>query len=292
MTGWLIVNGFLYSDKFDELTSMFCEAAANQHIRLIVKQNSQILTDTATSLDTLPDFAIFWDKDILLGKYLEHSGVRLYNTASSIEICDDKRRTHLALMEAGVPTPRTIFAPMTYSGIGFTSYDFLEDIEDRLSYPMIVKEAYGSFGEQVYLANDVHELHTLTKNTHTTDLLFQEYISYSRGRDIRLQVVGSSVVAAMYRYSDNDFRANITAGGHMKSYDPSDEECDLAIRATHAVGATFAGVDILFGEDGPVVCEVNSNAHFKNLMDCTGVNVAEHILRYIEGCDDQCMVNI
>ena len=46
----------------------------------------------------------------------------------------------------------------------------------------------------------------------------------------------------------------------------------------------FAGVDILFGEnDEPILCEVNSNAHFKNILDCTGVNVAQCILDYIIG---------
>ncbi|MFW5676022.1 MAG: ATP-grasp domain-containing protein, partial [Acetivibrio ethanolgignens] len=64
----------------------------------------------------------------------------------------------------------------------------------------------------------------------------------------------------------------------MKAYEPTEEEKRLAVRACQALGLDFAGVDILFGEAGPVVCEVNSNAHFKNIYDCTGVNVAEHIL--------------
>ncbi|MBR6729048.1 MAG: RimK family alpha-L-glutamate ligase, partial [Clostridia bacterium] len=45
----------------------------------------------------------------------------------------------------------------------------------------------------------------------------------------------------------------------------------------------FAGVDFLFGANGqPILCEVNSNAHFKNLYDCTGVNAAEYIIEYID----------
>lgn len=68
----------------------------------------------------------------------------------------------------------------------------------------------------------------------------------------------------------------------MESYEPSSEEIDLAIRAARAVGASFAGVDLLFGSDGPLVCEVNSNAHFKNLLSCTGINVAEEILTFIQ----------
>ena len=88
----------------------------------------------------------------------------------------------------------------------------------------------------------------------------------------------------MYRYSENgDFRANLSNGGKMKPYQPSKEEKALAVRACETLGADFAGVDLLFGDKGPLVCEVNSNAHFKNIYDCTGVDTAERILCYLAG---------
>ena len=46
-------------------------------------------------------------------------------------------------------------------------------------------------------------------------------------------------------------------------------------------GLDFAGVDVLFGRDGPLLCEVNSNAHFKTTLECTGVNMAVEIMRHI-----------
>lgn len=98
--------------------------------------------------------------------------------------------------------------------------------------------------------------------------------------------MGDKAVAAMYRFSENgDFRANITNGGSMRAYQPAPEECALAVRAVKALGLDFAGVDLLFGNGGQdcadIVCEVNSNAHFKNMYDCTGVNAAECIMGYI-----------
>jgi ribosomal protein S6--L-glutamate ligase/gamma-F420-2:alpha-L-glutamate ligase len=57
----------------------------------------------------------------------------------------------------------------------------------------------------------------------------------------------------------------------------------LAAAAAHAVGTDFAGVDLLFKEDGtPTVCEVNSNAHIRSIFSCTGINVADHILSFIK----------
>ena len=83
--------------------------------------------------------------------------------------------------------------------------------------------------------------------------------------------------------NDKDFRANITNGGKMKKYEPTPEQKQMAIDVCRELNLDFAGVDILFGKDNePVLCEVNSNAHFKNIYDCTGVNVAEHIMKYIK----------
>ena len=99
-----------------------------------------------------------------------------------------------------------------------------------------------------------------------------------------MQVVGSDVIGAMFRSSDKDFRANVTIGGEMRPYEPDDDEVWLAKQAAHAVGADFAGVDLLFGDEGMLVCEVNSNAHFKSLLTATGINTADEIINHIIRC--------
>ncbi len=81
--------------------------------------------------------------------------------------------------------------------------------------------------------------------------------------------------------TDGDFRSNLTLGGSMAPYSPTRAESELAIRATQLLGLDFAGVDVLFGKDGPLLCEVNSNAHFKTTLQCTGFNMATEIMRHI-----------
>lgn len=285
MTGWLITNQFLKSAKFDELKEKFESAAKEEGIELIALTNtgaSQIVNQSLKK--ERPDFVLFWDKDVLLASYFEAEHIPVFNSSRAIEVCDNKCLTHLALKKAGLPMPDTIFAPMTYSNVGYSDLDFLSQIEEVFSYPIIVKEAYGSFGAQVYFVENRKQLIFHTKRLEGTPFLYQKYIESSYGRDVRLQVVGEQVVAAMYRYSDSDFRANVSAGGSMRAYEPDESQCELAVKACRAVGADFAGVDLLFGEDGEMlVCEVNSNAHFKNIETCTGVNSAEWILRYIKG---------
>ena len=97
-------------------------------------------------------------------------------------------------------------------------------------------------------------------------------------------MVGDKVIAAMLRENANDFRANITNGGTATDYTDKVSSAwkQMALDACRVLGLDFAGVDILFGpDDEPVLCEVNSNAHFKNLYDCTGINAAEAIMEHI-----------
>ena len=170
---------------------------------------------------------------------------------------------------------------MTFQPDGYPQLDFLEAVEKQLGYPMVVKECYGSFGQQVHLAVGREELKMYLADIKNRPCLFQEFAAFSRGRDIRIQMVGNQAAAAMQRRNAHDFRANITNGGSMEPYEPDEKQLAMAAKAMQVLGLDFAGVDILFGEDGePLLCEVNSNAHFVNIRNCTGVDVADAITGY------------
>ncbi|WP_455714524.1 ATP-grasp domain-containing protein [Anaerosporobacter sp.] len=287
---WLVTNEFLNTNKYSELNMWLVKAAKKYDIELLVKTNADLLVDingnhviqNLISMEK-PEFVLFWDKDIRLASFLESLSLKVYNSSRAIEICDNKAMTHIALNEKNIKMPRTILAPMTYPNIGFTNYKFVEYMKSQLSYPIVVKECFGSFGQQVYLVHNDIELTNCIENIGAKPFLVQEYVKSSFARDIRLNVVGNEVVATMYRYSDTgDFRANISNGGKMKQYEPTKQQVKLAVDCVKAIGLDFAGVDLLFDEnEEPIVCEVNSNAHFKNIYDCTGVNVAEDIVKYI-----------
>lgn len=285
MTGWLVVNEFLHSNKFNEIHQWLSDAALRQGINLILKTNGELLIDLPGIIsEETVDFVLFWDKDVRLARHLEQLGYKVLNSSKAIETCDDKSLTHLKLMHNNIKMPRTIIAPKTFDNIGYTNLAFAKEVGERLGYPLVLKECFGSFGQQVYLINDLDELQNKIKALESKPILFQEFISSSFGRDVRIQLVGSKVVASMYRHSDNgDFRANLSIGGKMKKYTPTEEQSRLAIRCCQILGLDFAGVDILFGrDDEAIICEVNSNAHFKNIFDCTGVNVADEIISYIK----------
>lgn len=290
MYAWLAVNGFIHTEKFEQIFSWLIQAAAAQGCLLEKMTNAQLLprlvmggqeTPIQEICGKTPQFVLFWDKDVRLARLLEKKGLRLFNRAHAIEVCDDKAATFLELEGSGVRIPRTIIAPKIFRAEGYTELDFLDETERRLGYPMVQKECYGSFGQQVRLAHNRTELEKCLHMTANRPCIFQEYIAASGGQDIRIQMVGQKAVAAMRRYNASDFRANVTNGGSMEAYEPTEAQLAVAREVMRRLDLDFAGIDLLFGEDGgPVLCEVNSNAHFVNICHCTGVNAANDIIRH------------
>lgn len=284
MKGWLVVNSFIDSAKFNGLYELLQEAAKKQNVELKLLKGSQLIDIIGAPKEksALPEFAIFWDKDVMLARELENAGVRLFNSADAIEACDNKAITYQRLARAGVKIPKTIIAPKTFEGLGYTDLGFLKTAIEKLGLPLVIKEVYGSFGQQVYLAATEDEAVAVIQKIGHKDFVLQEFIATSRGKDVRINVVGQQVTASMLRYNDNDFRSNISNGGNMKPYTPSTEQEALALAAAKALGLDFAGVDVMFGQDNePIICEVNSNPQFKSTLECTGVNLADNIIKHI-----------
>ncbi len=288
MYGWLIVNGYFKSDKFEEIFSFLLNAAHKNGITLEKVENSSVLADVLTGeiiapKTTRPDFVLFWDKDIRLAQTLEACGLRLFNRAEAIRLCDDKSLTYLALAKAGVRQPRSFIAPFAFSRSPRNNAEFFFECAKTLGYPMIIKECRGSFGTGVHLVNNDEETAALVQKLGSVPCIVQEYISDSFGRDIRVSVVGDKAVASMLRHGrEGDFRSNLTLGGHFAQIEPTEEQLSLAINAVKTLGLDFAGVDVLFGKnDKPIICEVNSNAHFKTTFDCTGINMADFIIEHV-----------
>lgn len=290
MAGYVFYNGFWNPDGPPEVVRSLTAAAAARGAKWVPLPNTAVTAEFTgerreRALRVPPlqagDYALFWDKDVRLARALEGMGVRLYNTAAAVAVCDDKAATHLELARRGVPMPRTLVAPMTYVNMDAQGDAFLRRGAETLGFPLVVKECFGSLGGQVYLARDRGQLCRLADTMGPKPFLLQQFVAASAGEDKRLYVVGGRVAAAMRRRSEMDFRANIGNGGHGEACPPTAEEERLALECAAILGAEIAGVDLLQSETGPLVCEVNSNAHFAVLTACTGVDVAGLIADYV-----------
>lgn len=280
--GLLYTNRFLSSAHFDALYALIEQAAAGLGIAFSRVSGDVTVLPEEKHPAREADFVLFWDKDIAEARRIARMGTPVFNSADAIRVCDSKTETAEALLSAGLPVPKTLYAPMTYESIGYTDTSFVKTACQNLGFPIVIKESYGSFGEQVYLAKTVDEAEATVASIGAKPFLFQEFIASSFGRDVRVNVVGDSAVCAMERVGrTGDFRSNIAGGGVGSPYPLSPEEAELAVKAARAVGADFAGVDLLFGDTGMLVCEVNSNPHFTGTYKHTGINLALPILEHI-----------
>jgi RimK family alpha-L-glutamate ligase len=101
------------------------------------------------------------------------------------------------------------------------------------------------------------------------------------GRDVRAFVIGDRVIGAIERRAAG-WKTNVSRGGTAHPLALSPQWTLLALRAARAVGAEYAGVDLLPAADGSVyVLEVNGIPGWEGLQRATGLDVAGAIMDHL-----------
>ena len=285
--GLIITNAFKVWDSVHHMVKRLQEEFKTFGIEMDVKSNSEILvyidkTGNIKSKELPYDFIVFLDKDYYISTMLEKAGYRLFNKAESIRYCDDKMLTHLMLANHNIKMPITIPFPLKYAE--GSKEEFLNNVMNILSFPFIVKEVYGSLGEQVYLVHNKEELEVVENKIKDRPHIYQEYIASSFGKDMRVVVIGGKVVAHMKRVAqnDNEFRSNIETGGVGLQPILEKEFADEAIKVASILGLDYCGLDLLYGPNNePILCEVNANAYLEPIEKYSKKNVAIEYVKYI-----------
>ena len=288
MRGIVIINGFPSAEKFYRQGEKIQKAIQNAGVECDLLKNGDayaLLTSTGevqTSFKDTYNFAVYLDKDKYLGQLLENAGMRLFNGARAVELCDDKLLTYIALRESGLRLASVIPAPLCYTKGAKPNEHFLKGVAEKLGFPLVAKKSFGSFGAGVQLVHGMAELQKVAQAWLHEPHFYQEYISASKGRDVRVIVVGGKALGCMERVAqDGEFRSNIELGGVGRNMQPSQEYLIAAETAAKALGLDYCGVDLLETEEGPVLCEVNSNAFFEGFESVTGIDVAAAYATYI-----------
>lgn len=204
-------------------------------------------------------------------------GVPVLNSAVSIARSRDKLRALQLLNRKHIEVPTTICA-RSPAGV--------ESALALVGCPAIVKLQQGTQGIGTMIAETPQAVHSLLETLWAMgqDIVLQEYVRESKGRDVRIFVVGGRVVAAMRRVAKKgEFRSNLHRGGKgdgVKKLPPSYR--NAAIRAVKVMGLEVAGVDVLEAKKKPKILEINSSPGLEGIERASGVDVAGAIIEHAE----------
>ncbi|MEM1331891.1 MAG: RimK family alpha-L-glutamate ligase [Actinomycetota bacterium] len=211
-----------------------------------------------------------------LVRQFEQMDVYTPNTANGITNSRDKLRAIQILSRHDIGMPKTAFVR--------DRKDVLPAIERVGGAPVVIKLLEGTQGIGVILAPDKKVAEAIIETLQSTrqNVLIQQFVAESKGKDIRALVVGDRVVGAMRRVAQGDeFRSNVHRGGSVEAVqlDPAYER--TAVRAAQIMGLRVAGVDMLEGRDGPQVMEVNSSPGLEGIERATELDIAGAIIDHI-----------
>jgi [lysine-biosynthesis-protein LysW]--L-2-aminoadipate ligase len=246
--------------------------------RLDEREIAARVGDFKPEVDVVLERSISTSAGLVASLLLEAAGVRVINSYATASVCADKIRTTLALEAAGVPQPEV--------EIALSPEAALEAVE-HIGYPAVLKPPVGSWGRLLARVNDRDAAEAIIEHKEVLGginhqiFYVQEYVE-KPARDIRVFVVGTETICAIYRSSPH-WITNTARGGQASNCPVTPEIADLCQRSALAVSGGMGGIlaiDIL--EDpqrGFLVNEVNHTMEFRNSITTTGVNIPEHIAR-------------
>ena len=203
---------------------------------------------------------------------LEDRGIPVVNSPRAIERTVDKFWTSALLEQCGIPTPETVVCEEPEAA--FNAFRRLGDV--------IVKPLFGSMGLGMVRVSDEEMAYRVFRTIEQIRGVYylQRTIEHE-GLDVRAFVIGGRVVAAIERRSQG-WRTNLARGGTARRVTLTETGNTLAVRAAAAVGADYAGVDLLTARDGTTyVLEVNGIPGWKGLQEASGLDIAEELIGYL-----------
>ena len=290
-TGWILCKE-RFNDSYEtkrlieefELSSSDIKVIAPTTIDIFVnKENRQSILVNGQSLP-LPKFIFprtgsgttYHIKAVI--RHFERMGVEVINNSDAIDNVKDKLYTHQILAQSDLNLPKTMLLKHPID---------IDFVEKNLGLPVIVKTLSGSYGRGVFLCEDKKQLKQLITMAELSkksyDIIIQEFIKDTWGKDLRVLVVNNKVVGCMMRQAtDDDFRANISRGGEGFPYETNEQIEWLSVESSKSLNLDIAGVDLLFDGEGYKICEVNSNPGFEGMETFTKKNIASDIVSFIK----------
>ena len=204
-------------------------------------------------------------------------GMATPNPPPAIRLGRDHWATARTLVAAGLPVPPTV--------AGADPETLAADVVRHLGLPAVVKQRRSRMGVGVIRCETRDHLEAVLDSLWRIgdEIVIQRWLAGGEN-SLRFLVVGG-VVAAAARFSaaEGEWRSNSARGGSAEAYNAKPNEIALAVAAARAMGLGHCGVDLVRGEGGPVILEVNPTPGFLRLEEATGVDVARVLVEHAVG---------
>jgi ribosomal protein S6--L-glutamate ligase len=206
---------------------------------------------------------------------LAAAGARVLNPPKALECAVDKYLALVRMEAAGMTVPSTIVCEDAEAAL---------QAFDRLGGDVVVKPIFGSEGRGIVRVSDRElALRTFRTLERIQAVLYVQRFIENEGFDVRVLVLGGRVLGAMRRRANGDFRTNVACRAVAEPHAITDQETQAALGATLAVGAKFAGVDLLYGLDRTCyVIEVNAVPGWRAFQKVTEIDVPRAVIASLE----------
>lgn len=279
LTGWLIYT------KQDALKNQsyidwFINEANKQNIELTlihretidigIKNHHPIIL-LNEKIVSLPHFTVIRTIEPTLQYLFDSFGVHTFNNYHVAHICNNKIKTYLTINKLNIPTVDTYF----YKSDSLPT-------EPPLSFPFVIKNAYGRSGKQVYYIESKDEWEQIKKGITFHELVIQK-ANVQLGKDVRVFIIGKEIVAAVLRHNEHDFRANFTLGGQAIPYELNKDEITMIQKIVNHFDFGLVGIDFLIDHnDNLLFNEIEDVVGSRILSETTRINLLQKYVTFIK----------
>ncbi len=208
--------------------------------------------DKPESLPPDADFIINRSRFASISETAEQRHIPSINNALTIRTANDKWESYLLFRQLHLPCMDT----------------FLPGQEPP--YPFVVKSRSGHGGSEVLLVHDREEYETAKAALSGKPFLLQPLCD-EPGVDVRVYVMGDSIMAAVQRTSRHDFRSNYSLGGSVALFEPTKEMLPAIHTLQAALDSDYIGIDFIRHRGQWVLNEVEDAAGARMLYSLTDI---------------------
>ncbi|MGA0097551.1 MAG: ATP-grasp domain-containing protein [Bacilli bacterium] len=252
------------------------EAFAKLRIKMIAVPSQDITRLLETTKKGFFKLALLLTNDVQVAKYLEtEQQIKVFNDASTINLCLDRALLSITLRNAGIASPETIALPYVVNVNVMQTISDVKAMMQQLRYPVLIKNRYPQFNEKIYFARDEKELIKILPPIGMQPLIIQAYVPQENRQLFKVLIVGKKALAGVEVVQEN--------GKEFLKQNPLPSSVKkIAIQAAKTIGATYSLVSVFYLENTkPYVYSVKSNPNIVELQIATGIYLSWYLAKHI-----------